>query len=141
MSEHNTNIVVVGFIVRDGRIFIAKRAATKSTMPDRFELLGGHLDPGETLGEALKREIREEIGLEVRVGELIDAFTYESEGMLKVELCYLCYPEDDAAEPVLNPEDHSTSLWITEGEIDKFEKEDEETTALRKAFKYIRGEK
>lgn len=134
MSEHQTNIVVVGFIVRDNKIFIAKRAATKSTFPDRFELVGGHLDPGETVEDALRREIKEEIGIKVTVAEPIDVFTYESEGIFKVEICYLCYPEDPTIEPVLNPADHSSALWITEDEIDRFEKEDEETAALRKAF-------
>jgi len=141
MSNHLTNIVVVGFIVRGDKIFIARRAATKTTFPDQYELIGGHLDPGETLEEALKREIKEEVGLDIRVGELIDAFTYESEGALKVELCYICYQEDDKAEPLLNPEDHSTCLWITESEIDKFNKEDDETVALRKAFAYIKEKK
>jgi 8-oxo-dGTP diphosphatase len=134
MSEHLTNIVVVGFIHRDGKIFIAKRAATKAAMPDRFEIPGGHLDPGEKLTAALKREIMEEIQIDVEVGTLFDAFTYTSEDTFKVELCYLCELVDNTREPVLNPVDHSIARWISKDEIKLFEKEDEETAALRKAF-------
>ncbi len=139
MSEHLTNIVVVGIIVRDGKVFIARRAKTKTTFPDRFELLGGHVDPGEQPVAALKREIREELAVNVHAGRLVDAFTYESEGMFKVELCYLC-TLDTGAEPTLHPEDHSESRWIGPGEIDLFEKEDEETAAVRKVFKILEGE-
>jgi 8-oxo-dGTP diphosphatase len=137
MSEHLTNIVVVGLIVRDGKIFIAKRAASKAAFPDQFELVGGHLDPGEDLAHALRREIKEEIGVDIHVGELIDAFTYTSEDTFKVELIYLCELLDPTMEPVLQPADHSEALWISGDELAKFEKDDEETAALRKAFKLI----
>lgn len=137
MSEHNTNIVVAGFIVRDGKIFIAKRAATKDFHPSMYEIIGGHVEPGETLETALRREVKEEIELDVRVGEVVDAFIYESHSIIKVEICYLCYVNDNT-EPILHPEDHSEAIWIGEDEIAKFEKDDEETAALRKAFKLIK---
>lgn len=140
VDGHNTNIVVVGMIVRDGRILISKRAATKTTFPDRFEVVGGHIDPGETLEAGLMREIEEEIGIKVRVGDLIDAFLYNSEDTLKIELTYICYMQDETLEPVLNTKDHSVHLWISEDEIAKFEKDDEETAALHKAFKHIKGD-
>lgn len=141
MSEHLTNIVVVA-IIHDSsnKVFIARRSQTKSFLPGMFESIGGHLDPGETLEEGLKREIREEIGCEIVVEELFDAFTYESEGMLKVELSYLCHLAP-GEEPRLNPDDHSESLWIGGDEIEKFEKDDEEMAALRKAFKILEGRK
>ena len=139
MSEHETNMVVVGFIVRDGKIFIAKRAKTKKTFPDRYELVGGHIDVGEQPGAALVRDIKEEIGINVTVGEPVGAFTYESEDQFKIEIAYLCYPTD-STEPTLNPVDHSESYWIRRDEIDKFEKEDEETELLRKAFIIIEGD-
>lgn len=141
MSEHLTNIVVVAIIHNDDdQVFVARRAAMKSFHPGMFECVGGHLDPGETLEEGLQREIREEIGCEIVIEELFDAFTYESEGMLKVELSYLCHLAPGEV-PKLNPEDHSEYLWIGSDEVEKFEKEDEETDALRKAFKILEGRK
>lgn len=138
MSEHLTNIVVVALIHDEqGRIFVARRAATKATFPDRFELVGGHIDPGEQPATALQREIEEEIGVEVNVGQIVDAFTYESEGMFKVEICYLCTLKDPTKQPILNPTDHSEAKWITADEIGLIEKEDEETEVLRKAFKLL----
>lgn len=141
MSDHNSNIVVVGCIVRDGKIFIAKRANTKKIFPDRYELIGGHVEPGESLEEALVREIHEEVGVDVRVGQIVDAFSHEYKGEFKVEIGYLCYLVDPVQEPSIQPAEHSESQWIAEDEISKFGKEDEETLMLRKAFRMIRGDK
>jgi len=124
---------------QQGRIFMARRAATKTTFPDQFELVGGHIDPGEQPVEALKREIKEEIGVDIIIKRIVDAFTYESEGMFKVEICYLCTLANPAVQPVLNPADHSEAKWITADEISLIEKEDEETEVLRKAFKILEG--
>lgn len=139
MSEHQTNMIVVGFIVRNGKIFIAKRSKTKTVFPDQFELVGGHIELGESPEQALSREIKEELQLDVRVGELVGAFTTYMGDEFKIEIGYICTPKTDT-EPTLNPADHSESRWIGQDEIDKFEKEDEETTMLRKAFEII-GEK
>ena len=140
MSEHQTNMVIVGCIVRGGKIFVAKRAKTKKMFPDRYELVGGHVDVGEQPAQALFRETREEISLDVTVGQPVGAFTFTDDEGFKIEIAYLCYPLDDT-EPTLNPADHSESRWIGQGEIDTFEKEDEETELLRQAFKLLEGEK
>lgn len=139
MSEHQTNFVVVGFIVRDTKIFIARRSATKQFSPNRFELLGGHIDKGETPEQALVREIREELGIDVRVGRPVGAFIYQDNEGYKMEVGYLCYPLD-AKEPTINSQDHSEAKWISYEQIDQFEKEDEETDLLRKAFKMLKEE-
>jgi mutator protein MutT len=141
MTEHLTNIVLVAIIYdENNKIFVARRAATKAFHPNMFECVGGHLDPGETLEQGLRREVHEEIGCEIEIDQLFDAFTYEDEGMLKIELSYLCRLAP-GEEPQMNSTDHSEFLWIGSDEIDKFEKEDEETVALRKAFKILQGAK
>ena len=135
MSEHQTDFVVCAIIERDGKIFIAKRAETKKTWPGRFELIGGHVDLNESLEDALKREVKEEINVDIEVGRIVDAFTYTSD-TFKVEICYLCHLPD-GQEPQLNPEDHSEYKWIGPSEISLFEKDDEETRATDKAFKVL----
>ena len=141
MSDHLTNIVVVGLIHDEqGRIFIARRAATKAVLPEQFEVIGGHVEPGETLEDGLKREIMEEIGCSVKVGQVVHAFTYQSENVFKVEIAYLC-TLDVGHRPTLRPDDHSESRWIESGEIDILQRDDGEVESLKKAFKILEGKK
>jgi len=137
VAGHDTNIVVVALLRRGNQLFIAKRADTKQTWPGQFELIGGHVDPGETLEDALRREVREEIGVEITIGQIVGAFTYESEDTFKVEICYLCELADASAEPVINPEDHSEGRWISRDQTGMLEKVDNETDMITKAFEII----
>ncbi len=60
--------VTAGIIEKDGKILIAKRK-TGTCIGAHWEFPGGKLDPGETLEECLKRELKEELDIEVDVGE------------------------------------------------------------------------
>lgn len=62
--------VVAGLIVEDGRCLIARRSACMST-PLTWEFPGGKLEPGETAEQALRRELREELGVEAEVGRRV----------------------------------------------------------------------
>lgn len=58
--------VVAAVIVRDGRYLAARRRA-ELRAGGLWEFPGGKVEPGETAGEALVREIREELGVGIRV--------------------------------------------------------------------------
>jgi 8-oxo-dGTP pyrophosphatase MutT (NUDIX family) len=51
------------FIRADGRVLLGLRAPTKKAWPGHWDSIGGRLEDGESLEEALIREIREEIGV------------------------------------------------------------------------------
>ena len=55
-------------IVEDGRILLVKRANEPNRL--KWSIPGGLVNAGETLAEALKREIKEECGLEIDVGDV-----------------------------------------------------------------------
>lgn len=57
--------VVVGALIRDGRVLLGHRSPTKAAYPDLWDLPGGVVEPGETELGALARELREELGVEV----------------------------------------------------------------------------
>ena len=59
---------VSGLIVRDGRVLLVRRG--KEPFKGHWSLPGGGVEPGETLREAVKREVREETGFEVDVGRV-----------------------------------------------------------------------
>jgi mutator protein MutT len=61
-------LVVAGVILRDGR-FLAARRSRSMAWPGYWEFPGGKVEDGETLGEALRRELQEELSI------AIDAFS------------------------------------------------------------------
>jgi len=73
-------VAMKAVIVRDGKVLILREAKTydEGTNIGRYHMPGGRLDPGENFEDGLRREVREETGLEVElefpvyVGEWID---------------------------------------------------------------------
>ncbi|MCK0440794.1 NUDIX domain-containing protein [Gordonia alkaliphila] len=57
----------VVLVDEDGRVLLVKRG--HDPQRGRWSVPGGHVEPGETFEEAAVREVREETGLEVTVGE------------------------------------------------------------------------
>lgn len=53
-----------------GEYLIQKRASTKKQGPNKWGLTAGHVDAGESYEEAMIREIKEELGINVAIGEL-----------------------------------------------------------------------
>ncbi len=58
-----TILVAGGMIIRAGRVLLGRRAPHRRICPDTWDLIGGHAEPGETLEQALVRELGEEIGI------------------------------------------------------------------------------
>ncbi|WP_051623449.1 NUDIX hydrolase [Clostridium hydrogeniformans] len=64
--NYPVHIVAVGGLIEneEGKILMMRN-------PDRgWEIPGGQVEPGETLTDALKREVKEETGIDIQVGEL-----------------------------------------------------------------------
>lgn len=58
-------ICVAGAVIRDGGVLLVHRSPSARHYPDVWDLFGGHANKGESLEEALHREAREELGIEV----------------------------------------------------------------------------
>ncbi|HVJ93540.1 MAG TPA: NUDIX domain-containing protein, partial [Labilithrix sp.] len=66
-----TDIVAAGIVVEDARILLSRRK--KGThLAGRWEFPGGKVEPGEDPRAALRRELQEELGIVVNVGEIAD---------------------------------------------------------------------
>ena len=65
---NSNNMIVVAAVVQErGRILIAQRKSTRSH-PGKWEFPGGKVEPDETPRAALRRELREELGIEAEIG-------------------------------------------------------------------------
>ena len=95
-------IVAVGAVIVDGdRVLLVKRA--NEPLKGEWSLPGGAVEIGETLERALVREAREETGLDVEVGpvvDVLDRIVRDAAGRVEyhyVIIDYLCRPRSSIA--------------------------------------------
>jgi mutator protein MutT len=89
-SRHVTE-VSAALIFRGGKLLITQRSA-KAHLGGLWEFPGGKREPDETFEQCLVREIREELGVEITVGELFESVTHaypEKTVHLKFFVCRL----------------------------------------------------
>lgn len=105
--------VVAALLVRDGLLFAARRS------PERregglWELPGGKVEAGESDQTALTRELREELGVEVEVGDFVAESTHAYAHGTVTLVGYRCRLV--AGEPVLR--DHDAARWLSVPEME-----------------------
>ena len=128
-------------------VFLPKRAKTKKFLPDVFELPGGHIDYGEEMISGLKREVREEFGVNISVGDPFAAFTYVNDikRSHSIEVIYFAEFDDPENKITLYPEDHSEFIWVSLDDIDQAYSankpaDDIEFVCIRKGLRILDGE-
>ena len=128
-------VAVGGVVLRDGRVLLVRRG--QEPAKGQWSLPGGRVDLGETLVNALRREMREETGLDVRVGNLIEAleriFPNGAAGTSYhyVILDYLC--ETSAGQPRAGS-DVTELAWAGENELSAYNLTEAVTRVIHGAF-------
>jgi len=103
--------VVAAVIERDGRVFCTRRGKTKYEYTSfKYEFPGGKVEEGETEQEALAREIREELHLDISVGRLLMKTSYDYPDFSVSLSFYLCHTLLDGTEITEHPE-HPDAVW------------------------------
>ena len=114
--------VCVGAIIRDaqGRVFVQRRSATRRVFPGVWDIVGGHVEPNESIEAALEREIHEETGWRLRrMVALIAEWEWEHGSEARRELDYLVEVEGDLASPRLEPREHDAYAWIGVDDLER----------------------
>lgn len=107
--------VVAAVIITDEGILATQRS--KGEFDGKWEFPGGKIEPGETPEEALKREIKEELDVDVEIDSFVEAvdYTYTDFGIrLYVFVCSV-----HAGNMALR--EHKSSKWLTADELDSVE--------------------
>ena len=107
--------VAAAILVRADRILVCSRPRG-SDLADFWEFPGGKAEPGETLREALIREIREELSLEVRPQEIFWRLDHDYPDKSVRVTFFLVSQTDPDAEPI--PRDNQQMRWVTGDELD-----------------------
>ncbi len=107
--------VVCGVIYKADKIFICRRKQNK-TLGGYWEFPGGKVEQGETNEICLQRELQEELGMKVEVGNYITTVQYDYK-TFKIELiAYKC----SFIEATLDLVDHDKYEWLEVKDLNKY---------------------
>lgn len=105
--------IAVAALVREGRVLMVHRHPERRWYPDCWDLVGGHIEPGETPAQAVIRECAEEIGVRIRDPRPFPmAFTDPGIAMSAFLVT------EWVGEPVNTaPDEHDRLRWFTPAEL------------------------
>lgn len=105
--------VVAGIVCRENKILATQRGYGE--FKDGWEFPGGKLEAGETGVEALQRELREELDMEVVVGDLLETVEYDYPHFHLTMHCYLC----QLAKEEFVLKEHEAARWLGKNQLDE----------------------
>jgi 8-oxo-dGTP diphosphatase len=115
---------LAGALILDeqGRAFVHRRGWERSLFPGCWDIVGGHVEPGETLLEALEREVEEETGWRLTgTPALSYVGDWETSGedgtTCRREFDFVVEVDGDLANPRLEVPHHVEYRWLGRGEL------------------------
>jgi len=105
--------IVNALFLRCGTVLLARRSAERRAYPNRWSFPGGHVEPGETLQDALVRELGEEVGVRPLSFEKVGVIE-EPDPEANGEITYHMFAVTvwDRGEPFLVGDEHSEIRWF-----------------------------
>lgn len=125
--------VVAAVIFKDGKVFATQRGYGE--FKDGWEFPGGKVEPGESPEDALRREIREELEVEVSVGNLIDTIEYDYPAFHLSMKCFAC----TIAGGSLHLLEHEAAKWLTSTQLGSVNWLPADVTLIPKIEKMMEG--
>ena len=106
--------VVAAIIINNDKIFACQRGYGE--WKDWWECPGGKLESGETPEDALMREIREELSIEISIDRHLTTVDYDYPNFHLTMHCYLCHLKDDVQPHLL---EHEAARWLCRSELEE----------------------
>lgn len=107
--------VVAAILHRDGAYFTTQRGYGE--FEGMWEFPGGKIEPDESPEDALKREIREELGIDITIDKFLCTTEYDYPSFHLTMHCYLCRVEVGEIEL----REHKSASWLRPEEIGSVE--------------------
>lgn len=104
--------VVAAILIHNNLVFACQRGYGE--FKDGWEFPGGKVEAGESPEEALLREIREELEVEVNVGDLIDTIEYDYPAFHLSMKCYACTIAGGSPHLL----EHEAARWLSADQLD-----------------------
>ena len=104
--------VVAAILIHNNLVFACQRGYGE--FKDGWEFPGGKVEAGESPEEALRREIREELEVEVNVGDLIDTIEYDYPAFHLSMKCYACTIAGGSPHLL----EHEAARWLSADQLD-----------------------
>jgi 8-oxo-dGTP diphosphatase len=101
---------------KQGRILICRRKEDKA-QGGYWEFPGGKIEEGETAGQALERELKEELNISVKAGKILSSKIHDYPE-LTIELILV---EAIGSDEKITLTDHSAYKWINPQELENFD--------------------
>jgi 8-oxo-dGTP diphosphatase len=125
--------VTAAIIELEGRYLVGRRSAGRFV--GKWEFPGGKLEKGETPEEGLKRELREELGVETTIGSLFQEVVWPYDHMTVRLFFYRATILSGEPRAI----DHSELRWVLPQDLVEYDFPDADRPVLERLLKDLRG--
>jgi 8-oxo-dGTP diphosphatase len=129
-------VVSVGAVVIEGqRVLLVKRG--QEPLRGRWSLPGGVVEAGEELHAAVVREVREETGLDVQVGDVVDVLdriTRDADGRIAFHYVIIDYLCQVAGGSLACASDADDAQWVDRAELARYDLTTKVVEVIARAF-------
>lgn len=113
VDEVKLHICVGAILIRGNSILLAHRAATRDFYPGVWDVIGGHLEPGETPDQCLVRELEEEIGVSAAAWAPLPTLHLRDESGGSVTIYIYAVTDWRGTPRNLLPDEHIEISWFS----------------------------